>query len=86
LPETAEFDLWVEGQHVLLDDKPAAFDDPEEDEPRADIETYAPHVLVFSSGDMTPFELHVLRNDLDQSITLESNLLGDIKFVDPEEF
>ena len=41
--------------------------------------------MVFSSGDMTPFELHVLRRDLDQSITLESNLLGDIKFVDPDQ-
>ena len=46
---------------------------------------YAPHILVFSSGDMTPFELHVFRRDLDQSITLESNLLGEIKFVDPEQ-
>ncbi len=85
LPEEAEFDLWIEGQRVLLDDRPAAFDDPEDEEPRLEVETYAPHVLVFSSGDMTPFELHVLRNDLDQSIILESNLLGDIKFVDPGE-
>ena len=86
LPEDAEFDLWIEGQPVLLDDEPAAFDDPEDDDRPADIETYAPHVLVFSSGDMTPFELHVLRRDLDQSIRLESNLLGDIKFIDPETF
>lgn len=86
LPEGTELDLWIEGQHVLLDDEPAAFDDPEEEDRPAEIETYAPHILVFSSGDMTPFELHVLRNDLDQRITLESNLLGDIKLVDPEQF
>lgn len=84
LPEEAEFDLWIEGQAVLLDDEPAAFDDPEDDDRPADVATYAPHVLVFSSGDMTPFELHVLRRDLDQSIRLESNLLGDIKFIDEE--
>ena len=84
LPDEVEFDLWIEGQRVLLDADPAAFDDPEDDEPRAEIQTYAPHILVFSSGDMTPFELHVLRDDLDQSVTLESNLLGDIKFVEPE--
>lgn len=85
LPEDAEFDLWVEGQHVLLENEPAAFDDPEDDDRRARITSYTPHILVFSSGDMTPFELRVLRRDLDQSITLESNLLGDIKFVDPEQ-
>ena len=85
LPEDAEFDLWIEGQRVLLETDPAEFGDPEENESRSEITAYAPHVLVFSSGDMTPFELHVLRNDLDQSITLESNLLGDIKFVEPEQ-
>jgi general secretion pathway protein H len=85
LPEEAEFDLWIEGQHVLLDDEAAVLGDPEDDDTPPEIETYAPHVMVFSSGDMTPFELQVLRRDLDQSITLESNLLGDIKFVDPDQ-
>ena len=85
LPEQAEFDLWIEGQRVLLNDSPAAFDDPEEEDDRVEVDDYAPHVLVFSSGDMTPFELHVLRDDLDQSVILESNLLGEIKFVDPED-
>ena len=84
LPEDVELTLWIEGQRVLLNDEPAAFDDPEDDDRPTGIETYAPHVLVFSSGDMTPFELHVRRPDLDQSIQLESNLLGDIKFIDPE--
>ncbi|MDJ0906160.1 MAG: type II secretion system minor pseudopilin GspH [Woeseiaceae bacterium] len=85
LPEEAEFDLWIEGQRVLLDAQPAAFDDPEDEEQQLQVENYAPHILVFSSGDMTPFELHLLRSDLGQAIVLESNLLGDIKFVDPED-
>ena len=34
---------------------------------------------------MTPFEVHLLRQDLDQSITLESNILGDIKFAESED-
>ena len=41
--------------------------------------------MIFSSGDMTPFELHVTRQDLDQVVMLEGNLLGDIKFIDPED-
>lgn len=85
LPDGMEFDLWIEDQRVILKDAPAAFDDPDEDSDDQGIQSYAPHVLVFSSGDMTPFELHVLREDLDQSISLESNLLGEIKFSEAEE-
>ncbi len=33
---------------------------------------------------MTPFELHLLRRDLDQMISIESDVLGEIKFADPE--
>ena len=85
LPEDTEFDLWIEGQHVLLEINAAEFDDPDEDSNDRGIESYTPHVLVFSSGDMTPFEWHLIRPGLDQSIQLESNLLGDVKFSDPEE-
>lgn len=88
LPEGVEFDLWIEGQRVVLKDAPSAFDDPEDDEDSEErgIENYAPHVLVYSSGDMTPFEVRLLRQDLDQSVALESNILGDIKFAEPEEY
>jgi general secretion pathway protein H len=85
LPDDAEFNLWIEGQRVLLETDPAALEAPEDDD-RPDTEaTYAPHVMIFSSGDMTPFELHVTRQDLDQVVMLEGNLLGDIKFIDPED-
>lgn len=85
LPEESEFDLFIEGQRVLLDPEPARFEDPEEASKAALTETYAPHILVFSSGDMSPFELHILRPEHDQAVILESNLLGDIKFVDSED-
>jgi len=85
LPEEMEFELWVEGQHVLLDTEPAKTEPPDEMSTVRVAEKYAPHILVFSSGDMTPFELRVQRQDLDQLIVLESNLLGDIKFQDPED-
>lgn len=85
LPEEMEFELWVEGQRVLLEAEPAKTEAPDENKTVNVAEQYAPHILVFSSGDMTPFELHVQRQDLDQVIVLESNLLGDIKFQDPED-
>jgi len=85
LPEEVEFDLFLEGQRVLLEFEPAEFDDPEKAELRDISENYAPHVLIFSSGDMTPFELHIRRTSGDQTVVLESDLLGDMKFATDEE-
>lgn len=82
LPENSEFDLYIEGQQVLLDLEPAQFGDPDDND--RDIVPYAPHVLIFSSGDMTPFELHILRPDRRESIVLEGDLLGEVKFADEE--
>lgn len=84
LPEDYEFDLFIEGQRVLLDLDLATFEDPDESSYDGIVENYAPHVLIFSSGDMTPFELHIVRTTDDQVVVLESNLLGDIKFADDE--
>ncbi|MEJ2128345.1 MAG: type II secretion system minor pseudopilin GspH [Woeseiaceae bacterium] len=82
LPEGVELDLYVEGQRVLLDPEPAQFEKPDDDNSVASgIADYAPHVLVFSSGDMTPFEVRILQTELEQEVVLESNLLGDIKFA-----
>lgn len=85
LSEDYEFDLYLEGQRVLLDLEPAIFEDPEENAKNDLTDNYAPHILIFSSGDMTPFELHILQLDKDQVVVLEGNLLGDIKFADDEQ-
>ena len=65
-----------------LDPDPAEFESPDENSYRDLSETYAPHILIFSSGDMTPFELHLLGTANDQQLILEANLLGDFKFAD----
>ena len=85
LPEDTEFDLFIEGQRVLLNTEAAEFEQPDETSFASGIPDYAPHVLVFSSGDMTPFELHIIHSELDQVVMLESNLLGDIKFSEEDE-
>ena len=85
LPEDIEFDLFLEGQRVLLPLDPASFEEPEEAN-RSDLaENCAPHVLIFSSGDTTPFELRIVRTTDNQEIVLESNLLGEIKFAEAED-
>jgi general secretion pathway protein H len=84
LPEDTEFDLYVEGQRVLLKPEPAQFKKPDDRSLANGVPDYAPHVLVFSSGDMTPFELQIRQTALDQVVALECNLLGDIKFAEEE--
>jgi general secretion pathway protein H len=86
LPEDVEFELFLEGQRVLLDTDAAEIEVPDEDAPVRDAtETYAPHVLIFSSGDVTTFDLAITRRLGDHTIVLEGNLLGQVEIASEEE-
>lgn len=85
LPEGLEFELFLDGQRVVLGTDPATIEDPDDKAQRDLTENYAPHVLIYSSGDMTPFEIHMTRPQLQQVIAMRANLLGEIEFVDEEE-
>lgn len=80
LPEELELALYIEDRRVLLKADPARTDDEERG-----IETYAPHVLIYSSGDVTPFELRILRDIDDASVGIRGDLTGKIEFVDEED-
>ena len=80
LPEEIELALYIEDRRVLLESDPARTDDDERD-----VETYAPHVLIYSSGDMTPFELHLLRDVDDTTVAIRSDQAGEIEFVGDED-
>ena len=85
LPEDVEFELFLEDKRILLDDDPAPFDDPEKMNGRAATDVYSPHLLVFSSGDATPFELHIWRRYDDSRVVLRGNALGAVESVNPDE-
>ena len=84
LPEGNELELYLEGKRILLDDDPAPFEDPNKNTSAASEVAYSPHLMIFSSGDATPYELHLVRRGDDRRIILEGNALGEIEFVDPE--
>ncbi len=67
LPEGFEFELYVEGKRIQLSHQMAEIQADEDDDNRAKLTAYAPHSLLLSSGDLTPFEL-VLRRPADESI------------------
>ena len=85
LPDGLEFDLLLEDQIILLDEDPREIEDPDSNEIQAFAETYAPHLLVFSSGDSTPFELHIVSRSDQQKVVLRGELNGAIEVVTETE-
>ena len=85
LPETIELELYLEDQRIALEYDAAALNaDDDEDDDRK-IQQYAPHVFIFSSGDMTPFELHFRQRVNDESTILTGDIFGRIEQIDEEE-
>ena len=85
LPEQVEFELYLEDKRILLDDDPATFDDPDKTSNRSATDVYSPHLLVYSSGDETPFELHVWRRLDDSRVVIRGDALGLVEIVNPDE-
>jgi general secretion pathway protein H len=83
LPEELELELFVEDRRVVLKSDPARMTSEEEDRPS--IESYAPHVLIYSSGDMSPFEVHFVRRIDDGLIAVQGDMAGMLEIVTPED-
>src|SRR5262249_5980017 len=66
LPGGLSLSLVVEGRPVVLTRPP-------------DSKDLTPQVMLFSNGDLTPFELKVERKDAERSVTLASNDAGAIE-------
>ncbi len=85
MPEDVELSLFLEGRRILLETEPENFENSDESTYQGLAASYAPHVLVFSSGDMSPFELHISRYPGNQTVVLRSDLIGDLEIVSDEE-
>jgi general secretion pathway protein H len=83
LDEGVEFELFLERRRVLLHaeaQETAREEDDREDNPRRDLtDDYLPHVLIMSSGDVTPFELRFQRDIDRREITLAMTLAGELE-------
>ncbi len=85
LPDDVEIELYMEDKRVLLTNSPARFDDPDDNSARAASNFYAPHLLIYSSGDTTPFEIHIRREIDDSRVVIRGDALGTIKIGDDDE-
>jgi len=85
LPEDIELELFLEDKKITLDDEPAELVSGDDEDPTPAARNYAPHVMIFSSGDMTPFELHINRLTDDLIVAMQADILGNMQFLTNEE-
>lgn len=90
LDEGVEFELYLEERKVLLKADAAKIEqsgEDDDDRPRRDLtDDYIPHVLIMSSGDITPFELRIERFADRSEILMAMNLAGELKIgVDEDD-
>lgn len=81
MPDDVELQLFLEDKQIVLDDDPAEIEDPDDEDAPSDGEAYSPHLLIYSSGDTTPFELHVWRAFDDERVILRGDALGAVEIV-----
>ena len=88
LGEEMEFELYLEDRRVILDETAGEIVPAEDVRDRDPDEDYAPHLLIMSSGDITPFDIRILRNIDRESvlITLSPDGEFDIQINDESAF
>lgn len=85
MPEGIEFDLRLENKSVLLEVDAVDLTDSEENRESDSKNDFAPHVLIFSSGDSTPFELRIINQLQEQTVILSGDLTGKIEVMTESE-
>jgi general secretion pathway protein H len=85
LAEDTEFDLFLEDKRVLLKIDAAETEKGDDDDDRDLSDDYLPHVLVLSSGDITPFVLEIFRNSDRASVQLSASPAGELKVSTSED-
>ncbi len=82
LPESVELELYIEGQLIELDYEALVLGNDEEDD--SNLDPFQPHVFIFSSGELTPFELHFRTLYDDSRVMLEADLFGNLSILEEE--
>jgi general secretion pathway protein H len=83
LEEGMEFQLFLEDRRVLLDT--SAADTEREGADTDPTDDYLPHILIMSSGDVSPFELRILRPSDRAALTLTMSLAGELEIRDDDQ-
>jgi len=86
LDEGMEFELHLEDRPVSLAGEARDIDaDEDEESDERERNGYLPHVLILSSGDVTPFNLRLVRRSDRSELSLEMTLAGEIEITTNEQ-
>jgi general secretion pathway protein H len=85
LPEDFEFELFIEDRRVQLNERAGDTEPGDEDENRRGAENYAPHALLLSSGDLSPFDLTMTRLSDDAWLRLSVLPNGEVRIGKEDE-
>lgn len=85
LPESYRLELYLEDKRVLLNDAPAVLEETEERRTAAPNDAYSPHLLVYSSGDIMPFELRLYREFDERQLLLRRDATGSFELSADED-
>lgn len=83
LPEGLELSLVLENKPIVLETEPAVL--VYDDKPGATSNRYAPHLLIFSSGEVTPFRAVITRLSDRADVSVEGDLLGNMEIVSDDD-
>jgi len=85
LPDGLLFELSIDGREVVLKNAgEAERATPDEQEEEAPVRSYEPQVMIFSSGDMSPFTIQLRRSFANKKTTVDFDLDGSVE-IDGEE-
>ncbi|MEX0706442.1 MAG: type II secretion system minor pseudopilin GspH [Woeseia sp.] len=84
LDEGLEFELYIEDRRVELNAQPAATGDAD-DAGDQNAPDYAPHALMLSSGEISPFQIQLTRPSDRSSVEVTVSAGGDISIGDEDE-
>ncbi len=84
LDEGLEFELYIEDRRVELNAQPVATGDAD-DAGDQDAPDYAPHALMLSSGEISPFQIELSRPSDRSSVEITVSAGGDIAIGDEDE-
>ena len=88
LTEGMEFELVMEGRRVPLDvgmKKLESGENRDGERERDLTDDYLPHILMMSSGDITPFQLELIRVKDDMRVGLEMKYAGKLEVIRDDE-
>lgn len=79
LDEGMEFELFLEDRRIILNEQAAKTDEEKDTSKRDLTDDYLPHVLILSSGEVTPFNLAIVRQSDRAEVLLGMSVTGEIE-------